>query len=177
MIRPVQFIWTDEGVMKPLPRFKTLCDRQYAVGEEYALGPIDNIPSKSRAGFFVDLHNAWSTMQEGDNRFPSETHLRKRALIAAGWATHTQTVLDTPKDAQKSKIMLNRVEEYALVTIGGCVVDVWIAKSIANGQITAEQWRVVKPKALAWIAEQANTTVEDLQNFRKAQQQDAGGST
>lgn len=167
MIRPVMFEWTAEGVMAPLPRFKRLCDRQYAVHEQYALAPVDNISDSSRRGFFGAIRETWRNLPEDDNRFPSEEHLRKRALVGAGWAAHSQYVLDTPTDAKKLAVILRRHDEYAVIRVSGNTLDVWVAKSIGGGQITPEEWKQVKPRALDWAAAQIHVRRTELEKHSK----------
>ena len=167
-IKAALFEWRDDGVMNPLPRFKALCDRQYVVGEQYALGPVEEVGQGSRGGFFAELRDYWDSLGE-DHRFESFDHFRKRALVAAGWAKHSQFVMDTPKDAREMAVGLRRVDEYAVVRVEGSVVDLWIPKSIAHGQIKAAEWKEVKPRALDWAAKMAGTTRQERQELEDAQ--------
>lgn len=174
-LKPVQFRWQTvdvcaEGgevrrmsVMVPHARFNALCKRQYAVDEDYALGPVEGVPSRSRGGFFAAVNEAWKNLPEEDERFPSPEHLRKRALVQAGWAKHAQYIMDTPKDAKNMARALRGADEYAVIKVGGNVVDVWTAKSIATGQINAEEFQAVKTKALDWVATLARTTRAELE--------------
>jgi len=179
-LRPVQFVWMmvdvcdpDSGevraahAMVPLPRFVQLATRQYEVGEQYAMGPVENIPGRSRAPLFIAVKEAWNNLPEDDKRFPSDEHLRKRALVAAGWAHHTQHVLDTVADAIKVVEGFRKLDAYAVIKRSENVVDVWIAKSIGAGAITAEDWKVVKQRALDFVAEVANTTRTELEKHVK----------
>lgn len=164
-IRAVMFNWNDEAkVMIPQPRFLPLCGRQYVDNEGYALAPVENVSGSSRGGFFASINNAWDSLPENDTRFPTREHLRKRALVAAGWATHAQFVMDTPADAAKMARGLRRVDEYAVIKVGANVVDLWTAKSIAQGQITAEEWKEVKPRALDFVTALSGTTRAALEN-------------
>lgn len=174
-IRPAMFRWsevdvqTDGGelrrvrVMVPLKRFATLCARQFELDEDYPLGPVEGVPSRSRAAIFAQVHDTWDNLPEDDKRFPSEEHLRKVALVRAGWAFHSQTVLDTEADAQRFAIGLRKVDAYAVIKVSDCTVDVWVAKSIAAGQIGAEEFAAVKKKALAWLASLTGSTPEELE--------------
>jgi hypothetical protein len=178
-MRPAMFAWREvdvvheggeiarEPAMVPHPRFRSLCARQFAIGEDYALGPVEGVPSRSRGGFFASVKEAWNNLPHEDERFPSAEHLRKRALVQAGWANHSQTVFDTPKDARKHAVEIRKVDEYAVIKVGGCVVDVWTAKSIAAGAITAEKFREVKTAALDWVATLARTSRAALERHAK----------
>lgn len=178
-LRPANYVWRDVEVLLddgqalrahalvPEGRFKALCDRQFVLGEGYGMGPVDNVANASRGGFIASVKEAWKNLPEEDERFPSWEHLRKRALCAAGWCVHSQTVMDTPKDARKLAIESRKLDEYAVITVKGNVVDVYIAKSIAHGQITADEWKVVKPRALDWIAAQIDVKRTELEHHSK----------
>lgn len=170
-IRPVMFEWTDDEVMVPVARFKPLAVRQFAVGEQYALAPVENIPGASRGGFFAAVAEAWKNLPEDDARFPTREHLRKRALVHAGWAMHTQFVLDTPKDAMTMAQGLRRADEYAVIKVSGPCVDMWTAKSIAGGAITAEEWKDIKPRALDFCSALVGATRRELETHSR----DGGG--
>lgn len=178
-LRPAQFVWRNVEVLLadgiavparalvPEGRFKALCERQFVLDETYAWGPVDNVDNGSRGAFFASVRETWNSLAEDDERFPSHEHLRKRALVAAGWCLHSQTVMDTPKDARQLAIQSRKLDEYAVIQVKANVVDVYIAKSIAHGQITAEEWRVVKPRALDWVAAQINVKRTELEHHSK----------
>ena len=153
--------------MVPEPRFKALCERQFAGDETYALGPVEEVSSGSRGHFFASLKESWNSLPEEDTRFPSIEHLRKRALVQAGWAKHAEYVMDTPKDAKNMARALRNADEYAVIKVSGSVVDIWTAKSIAAGQISGEEFQVVKTKALDWIAALTGATRTELEQHSK----------
>lgn len=183
MIRPVMFTWAEVDVcvdggevrraraMIPLSRFLPLCKRQYVDGEEYALAPVENVPSGSRGRLFIEVRETWNSLPEDDERFPTQEHLRKRALVAAGWTDHAQYVLETAKDAKQMARALRRADAYAVIRQVGNVVEVWTAKSIAGGQIHADEWRGVKQRALKWLADLTGSTAKALREHSR----DGGG--
>lgn len=178
-IRPAVFRWSqvdicvDGGevrrvkVMVPIMRFATLCGRQFELDEDYPLGPVEGIPSRSRAAIFAQVHDTWNNLPESDKRFPSDEHLRKTALVKAGWATHSQTNWKTKADARQHAVDLRKVDAFAVISVHGegdsWTVDVWVAKSIAAGQISADEFREVKKKALAWLASLTGNTPAELE--------------
>lgn len=175
MIRPVMFRWQEIDVcvdggevrrmrtMMPHPRFLALCGRQFALDEDYPLGPVEGVPSRSRGGFFAAVKEAWNNLPAEDERFPTPEHLRKRALVAVGWATHAEYVMDTPKDAKNMARALRSSDEYAVIKVSGSVVSIWTAKSIKSGAITGAEFQVVKTQALDWVATLARTTRRELE--------------
>ena len=165
MTRKIQaalFVWTEDEVMKPLPETMHRCRRQYVIGERYALGPVDEVSDASRASFFADMHDIWDSLPEGkEDRFPGFEHFRKQALIHGGWAMHRQMVMASHAAAVGAQSLVLDLDEYAVVAISENVADVWVAKSIARGQISDEEWKTVKPAALAWAHAQINVRAED----------------
>ncbi len=176
-MKPVMFRWQivdvcAEGgevrrtpVMVPHARFAALCKRQFAEGEDYPLGPVEGVPSRSRGGFFAAIKDAWNSLPEEDQRFPTPEHLRKRSLVQAGWASHAEYVMDTPKDAQKMARALRASDEYAVIRVSQNVVDLWTAKSISAGTrgLDAKKFQEVKTMALDWAATLARTTRAELE--------------
>jgi hypothetical protein len=169
--RPAMFVWTEPGMMVPEARFLPLCRRQFKVGEGYALGPVENVASRSRGGLFAALREAWGSLPEEDSRFPTPEHLRAWALVRAGHAAHAQYVLDTPKDARQMARGLRRASPLAIIKISGSTVDCWTALSIASTEVKAEQFAEIKKRVLKILAELIGTTQRELEE----QSRDGGG--
>lgn len=178
MMRPAMFRWSQvdvcaEGgevrrvtVMVPHQRFAALCKRQYAVDEDYALGPADAIPGRSRAPLFIGVREAWNNLPAENTEYPHWEHLRAAALIkGAGWAHHSQHVMETPNDARTFAKALRKLEEFAVIKWSGKTVDVWVAKSISSGTpgLTKEKYREIQTMALDWVAALVNTTRAELE--------------
>ena len=178
-VLPVMFRWKTadvcvEGgeirrvkVMVPHNRYLTLCDQQFDEGEDYALGPIDEIPSKSRAGFFAEARRCFNSLHEGDKRYLSPEHFRKMALIQGGWYRLQQYVMSTPEDAHKIALEARR-NPYAVIEVKENCVNIWTAKSIAGGALRGKQWQEVKEAALRWTREQV-----DPDKYEKALEEEA----
>ena len=64
LIRPVTFIWTADGRMAPMPRFKRMCDQQFVVGEEYPLQILEARSRRAHNHFFASVHEAWKNLPE-----------------------------------------------------------------------------------------------------------------
>ena len=148
-IRPVQFLWTDDGVMKPLDRFKRRCDQQYVVGEIYALAPTEEVSQHDRGGLFAAVRKAWENLDhEFDGKFPSIEHLRKWALIEVGYQTQAEYALANEEDAMQLAIAVRKADDYARIARSGSLVVVRTAKSIAAHAIKSAEFKVLKRKVL-----------------------------
>jgi len=132
-MRPVLFTWTPEGVMEPVSRFKPLCDRQFAVHEQYALGVVEHRSTRSHNHLFAAIASVWENLNDTDaKRFPTIEHLRKWLLVQAGHATEANYILDTPRDAGRMARGLRAADAYSVIRVSGNVVKVWTAKSLSR---------------------------------------------
>jgi hypothetical protein len=165
--RPAMFVWTDPGVMVPEARFLPLCRRQFKVGEGYALGPVENVSTRSRGHLFAALRETWNSLPEEDSRFPTPEYLRSWALIEAGHCAHAQSVFDTKKDAMEMAISLRRAAPLIRIRVHGTVVDYWTALSIASTEVKAEQFREIKDRVLNILAELIGTTAAALEEHSR----------
>lgn len=76
--------------MEPAPGFKKRCDATFTIGARYVLAPREERSSASHRHEFAWLREAWMNLPEHlAEQFPTETHLRKRALIEAGYYDET----------------------------------------------------------------------------------------
>src|SRR5258708_5689576 len=83
MTRPIAFEWDGEA-MKPLQ--PKLADKEYVVGERYTLAPFEQRSLATHNHEFAWLYEAWMNLPEAlAEQYPSPEHLRKRALIDAGY--------------------------------------------------------------------------------------------
>lgn len=162
-LRAVQFVWTDEGVMKPLPRFKVLCDKQYTVGEEYTLTPPDNRSLRSLRHYMVAVKEGWENLaEEWDGMFESPEHLRKWCLVWEGYATKREIHYDTPKDALASKELIKGLDEYVVAKVKDNVLMIFRPKSQSGAAMQRQEFQDSKERVLARIATMARTTVPEL---------------
>lgn len=149
--------------MVPHGRFAQLCQRQYVVGDDYALGPVDEVSGKSRAHLFAALKDAWGNLPHEEKRFPTPEHFRKWLCFQVGHCTETDFVLDTVKDAQRTALALRKADEYAIIIRRGNVVKFCTAKSLAGTAIKGQEFQVVKTKILDLASSMARTSREALE--------------
>jgi hypothetical protein len=128
MGRPIAFVWTDEGAMIPLhPR---TADKLYVVGERYTLAPYEDRSIASHNHEFGWLHERWMNLPDSlAEQFPTSEHLRKRALVDAGY--YNETILDAGSNAAalRAASFIKSRDEFAVVIVRGPVVVTRDAKS------------------------------------------------
>jgi len=76
------------------------------------------------------VHDAWQNLPERvASEFPTPEHLRKHALIAAGFCDKQSVVFDSQEDAQRAAAFMRPVDPYAVVSVSGTVVTRYTAQS------------------------------------------------
>lgn len=117
--------------MVPARGFARLADREYVIGEIYTLDQTD--PSRSLAShrhYFAAVHEAWINLpQDEAERFASSEHLRKWALIRAGYRDERSIVCSSKAEALRIGSFVKPMDEHAIVAISETVVRVYTAKS------------------------------------------------
>lgn len=155
-------VWDGE-FMVPLHRFRALCDRQFVVGEEYALELVSNRSLASHNHFFACVAEAFNNLSEEDaKRFPTAEHLRKWALCRTGFATETSYVMDTPVDARKMAAAIRRADEFCVIVVKENVVQVFNAESQSMPAMNKERFQASKNAVLDLLASMARTTTAQL---------------
>lgn len=160
--RPVLFTW-DGDVMIPLPRFKELCNRQFAVHEEYPLQIVEQRSQASHNHYFVALAEAHQNLaEEYADRFPTPEHLRAWALVQTGHCTETDIVCDSPAEARKLASSIRRWNPYSVIRTSGNVVKVFEPKSQSRVEMKKEEFEASKADVLSLVAGMARTTPAEL---------------
>lgn len=178
-LRPVAFVWckvecphcgaeSNDLYMRPIPRMRRLADDQYVAGEEYPLDLLHNASDRSRRHYFASVKNAWDNLpDEIALQYPTPEHLRKKALVACGYATHRVLVLASPKEARKAGTEMRQIDPYAVLEISGNVLNIWQARSQQQskmkGGMSAAEFKESKKAVLDWCAGLIGTTRDTLE--------------
>lgn len=117
---PITFRWDGERMAPLHPR---RADRLYVVGEVYSLAPYEDRSQVSHNHEFAWLHEAWQQLPEDlADLYPTPEHLRKRALIEAGF--YDETAVDAGSNAAALRVAVGfrSLDEFALVIVRGPIV-------------------------------------------------------
>lgn len=129
MIAPVLFFW-DGDAMVPRDRFRKLCDKNFVVGETYPLIVQEDRSRRSHSHYFAAIQDAWTNLPERiAAEFPTPEHLRKHALIAAGFCDKRSIVCASKAEAVRLAAFVKPMDGYAVVTASEAVVTVYTAQS------------------------------------------------
>lgn len=167
---PIPFRWTGE-VFEPLPRWAKDCDREFVVGQVYRLVEQQDRSQASHAHYFACIKEAWQSLPDHlAEHLPSPEHLRKFALIKAGYADSCQFVASSKAEAARVREFVKKlnVDGYALVTVSGAVTTVWTARSQSMKAMGRKEFQASKDAVLDVIAGLLGTTRDALNSAGQA---------
>lgn len=155
----IVYIWTDEGVMKPLSYFANHCDENFIVGQKYKLREVKERSIKSHDHYFACLHDAWQTLPETvEAQFVNEEKFRKWALIQAGFYTENVFLMASNEEAWRMAREYKDVDIYAEVIVNGNLIAIRkamsqkIKRKDGDGGMDAETFQKSKEGVLDVVA-------------------------
>jgi len=145
--------WSGEA-FEPLPGFRKRADGAFVVGQVYHMEPIEERTARSHRFYFACINEAWQSLPEDfSERFPTPDHLRKFALIKAGFADSRQLVAASRDEALRLAAFIRPMDEYAVVSVSESVVTVWTAQSQSTRAMDKATFKASKDGVLAAIEE------------------------
>lgn len=157
---PITFRWSGE-VMEPLNPKQA--DRQYYVGQTYRLVPFEERSPASHSHYFAAIHEAWVNLPEDATaRFPTAEHLRKWALIRAGYRDERSIVCASKAEALRFTKFIKPLDDYAVVLCQDAVVKVLTAKSQSTAAMGKKDFQASKDAVLMIVAELIGVPPGDL---------------
>ena len=143
---PLDFQWSGEAM---IPRYPRHADRLYTVGQDYALVEHVETSSKSLRHEFAWLREAWANLPDNlADQFHSPEHLRKRALIDAGF--YHETVIDAGSNAAALRVAAyaRHKDEFAHIVVRGPLVVERTAKSQSRRSMDRTEFQASKTALL-----------------------------
>lgn len=145
-IYPTDFQWDGDGMVPKHPR---VADRQYVVGEIYRLVPEESRSAASHNHQFAEIEEAWRNLPETlAMEFPTSTHLRKFALIKAGYCDKQSIVCSSKAEAVRVAAFIKPIDAYAVVDVSGTVVTRYTAQSQSRRAMGAKVFQESKTAVL-----------------------------
>lgn len=165
---PVVFTWDGE-TMTPQQRFNRVCSKQYVIGETYPLVPMEARSQASHAHYFAAVNEAWSNLPEDlTERFPTSEHLRKAALVKAGYADERTIVCSSKAEAQRIAAFVRPIDTYAIVHVSEATVKVFTAQSQSMRAMGKKVFQESKDKVLEILADLIGVEVKALSKHAEA---------
>lgn len=165
---PITFAWDGEA-MRPLPRFAQAADREYVIGETYNLAEVQDRSSATHRHYFALINEAWMNLPDLlAERFPSAEHLRKYALIKAGYRDERSIPCSSRAEAQRVGSFVKPMDDYAVVVIFEATVTVYTAKSQSVRAMGKADFQASKEAVLGVLADMIGVDVTTLVRQREA---------
>jgi len=144
--------------------------RVFVDGERYRLGIIEDRSTSSHNHYFAMIAEAWNNLPEAiADRFPTSEHLRKYALIKAGYYNSRSIVAASKDEAERIAAFVAPMDEYAVVMHSDCIVTVYTAKSQSKKSMGAKEFQASKDAVLGVISAMISTPQDVLkQNAGRA---------
>jgi hypothetical protein len=103
--------------------------------------------------FFACVNEAWKSLPEDmADDFPSPEHLRKWALIKAGFCSETRVVCANNGEAMTLATKAKAMDKFAIVAIEGKAVTIWTADSQRRDAMGRAAFQEAKERALHFIS-------------------------
>lgn len=161
---PLPFVWTDDGAFKPRSEyFAKKCDERFAIGANYLLVEHQERSSASHAQQFAWINEAWQQLPEKlADLYPTPDHLRKRALIEAGY--YDEEIIDCGTSAAALRVAAyaRKHDDTAVVIPRGVIVLVRTAKSQSYRAMDRKTFQASKSAILEIIAAMIDVPAETL---------------
>lgn len=168
MTAPITYQWDGEA-MVPLARLAKRCDEQFVIGETYALVEHQERSGATHNHEFAWLKEAWLNLPENIAvDYPSTEHLRKRALIDAGF--YHEMAVDAGSNAAAIRVARGfmKQDEFCLAVIEGPIVAVRTAKSQSRRAMSRQEFQASKTAIMEVIAGMLGASPADLQRAEAA---------
>lgn len=171
---PIPFNWNGETFTPFNSSALKRCQDSFVKGGTYRLEFVEGRSAASHGAYHAALNQIWKNLGEDkQHEFPSVDHLRKRALIKAGYCDREFRVFDTPEDALKAQALISARDEFAVVTVSANVVSVYTAKSQSRRAMPGKgEFESSKTAVLALCAPLIGQTTEQVMAHAKDQASD-----
>lgn len=124
-----------------------------AIGEVHGWQMAEHRSKSSHDHFFAVINEAWKNIPEDmADDFPSPEHLRKWALIKAGFCSETRVVCANNGEAMTLATKAKAMDKYSVVSIDGKAVTIWTADSQRRDAMGRQAFQEAKERALHIIS-------------------------
>lgn len=157
---PILYTWTGEA-MVPLARFASRCDKTFVIGEVYRMEIVEERSQRSHSHFFARVKEYHDSLPDYlAERFPTPEHLRKWALIQAGYANRAEIACRSHAEAARTIATIKALDEYAVAVARDNILVVLTAQSQSTKAMGAKVFQESKEKVFSVLDDLLGTTKE-----------------
>lgn len=165
---PLPCNWDGESFTPAGPHWARVADKHFVVGQTYPLEVREDRSAASHNHFFAAVNEAWTNLPETiAERFPSSEHLRKWALVRAGFRDERSIVCASKAEAKRVAAFIKPIDDYAVVLARDAVVIVLTAKSQSMKAMGKRDFQRSKDAVLDIVAELIGTSANELGKHAK----------
>ena len=146
------FTWDGDSFV-PRPAFREKCNSQFVCGEVYRMDIREERSEASHRHYFASIREAWLNLPEHmAEQVATPEHLRKFALIKAGYRDERVIAAESPEEAQRLKALVRSYDDFAIISVDGNTVTVLTAKSQSMRAMGKKEFSESKKKVLDIIS-------------------------
>lgn len=167
---PILFEAVEDGALIPANSYwQRKAAERFKPGQKYELVEVQERSSASHRAYFAQIREAWMSLPEIlANQYPTPEHLRKAALIRAGYFNSVQLPCATRKAALDAANFVRSSDDLAIVTVTGTIVTRFTAKSQSYRSMPKGEFQESKNKVIGVISEMIGTTPAELSKAQAA---------
>lgn len=161
-------VWSWDGEVM-IPRHPRVADRHFVIGQDYVLVEHQDRSTATHNHEFAFVGEAWRNLPENlAEDYPTAEHLRKRALIQAGF--FHEMVVDAGSNAAAIRVAagFRKMDDFAYVVVRGPLVAVRTAKSQSRRAMNKQEFAASKAAILDIISDMLGVEPGDLDTARAA---------
>jgi hypothetical protein len=159
---PILYAWDGEA-MFPHARFKAECEASFVIGENYRLVEHNDRSAASHNHEFAFVAEAWAQLPEHlTEQFRTPEHLRKRALIDAGYFNQQEVDAGSHAAALRVARFVASLEDYSIVVVRGPIVIVRRPKSQSRRAMGKGKFQASKQAVLDIVSALIDVKPETL---------------
>lgn len=168
MSAPLPFQWDGEA-MRVRPSFQKRADELFCVGETYTMEVLEERSAASHRHYFAAINEAWANLPDHlAEQYPTSEHLRKGALIRAGYRDERSIVCASRAEALRVAAFVKPLDTYALVTVTEAVVRVFTAQSQSQRAMGKDLFLKSKADVLETLAAMIGVQTATLHEHARA---------
>lgn len=142
-----------EGQFHAPSAFSKKLDAALVIGEVLRWEQVQERSAKSHAHYFAVIADAWANLPEAlADDLPSPEHLRKYALVKAGYCNETKMVFRTNAEAIAGASFIGGMDGFAICEVVGPALTVWTAKSQSMRAMNKKEFQESKDAVLRVIS-------------------------
>lgn len=162
--------WDGESFVPAGPVWAKRADDKFVVGERYSIEIREARSIASHRQYFATINEAWMNLPDAlAERFPSADHLRKYALIKAGFRDERSIVCASKAEAARIAAFIRPIDDFAIVIAQDATVTAYTAKSQSMRAMGKADFEASKRAVLDIVSTMIGTDAETVsKNTEKA---------